>query len=110
MLDFVGQLALTIHGSTVQPFVPGHSAMTVRSPVGVVAAIAPRNNPLGLLSWKLVPALAAGNTVVLSRRVFRRAFFNVVTGDGKGRCSTYRSPERQQDRLHRVDVNGPCDR
>ena len=37
---------------------------TVREPMGVVAAITPWNSPLFLLSWKLGPALAAGNTVV----------------------------------------------
>lgn len=37
---------------------------TLRSPLGVVAAISPWNLPLYLLSWKIAPALAAGNTVV----------------------------------------------
>lgn len=40
-------------------------AYTVRVPLGVVAAIIPWNSPLVILSWKLAPALAAGNTVVL---------------------------------------------
>lgn len=39
-------------------------AYTVREPVGVVAAITPWNSPLLLLTWKLGPALAAGNTVI----------------------------------------------
>ncbi len=38
---------------------------TLREPVGVVAAIVPWNSPLLLATWKLAPALAAGNTVVL---------------------------------------------
>lgn len=37
---------------------------TLRQPIGVVAAISPWNLPLYLLSWKIAPALAAGNTVV----------------------------------------------
>src|SRR5262249_22184229 len=37
---------------------------TLRQPLGVVACISPWNLPLYLLSWKLAPALAAGNTVV----------------------------------------------
>lgn len=37
---------------------------TLRAPLGVVAAIAPWNLPLYLLTWKIAPALAAGNTVV----------------------------------------------
>src|SRR5437879_7593786 len=38
---------------------------TLREPVGVVAAIVPWNFPLLLTSWKVAPALAAGNTVVI---------------------------------------------
>jgi (Z)-2-((N-methylformamido)methylene)-5-hydroxybutyrolactone dehydrogenase len=45
------------------PF-PNFTTYTVREPLGVVAAITPWNTPLGLLGWKLFPALAAGNTVV----------------------------------------------
>lgn len=53
-----------IHGETVPvrgPFLH----YTLREPVGVVAAIVPWNFPLLLASWKVAPALAAGNTVVL---------------------------------------------
>jgi acyl-CoA reductase-like NAD-dependent aldehyde dehydrogenase len=45
--------------------VPGGVAMTFREPLGVVALITPWNFPLTIASWKLAPALAAGNTVVL---------------------------------------------
>ena len=45
--------------------VPGGIAMTFREPIGVVALITPWNFPLTIASWKLAPALAAGNTVVL---------------------------------------------
>jgi aldehyde dehydrogenase (NAD+) len=44
---------------------PNFVAYTVREPIGVVAAITPWNTPLGLLGWKLFPALAAGNSVVV---------------------------------------------
>ena len=53
-----------IHGETVPvrgPFLN----YTLREPIGVVAAIVPWNFPLLLASWKVAPALAAGNTVVL---------------------------------------------
>jgi aldehyde dehydrogenase (NAD+) len=56
--------ATKIHGETVPvrgPFLH----YTLREPVGVVAAIVPWNFPLLLASWKVAPALAAGNTVVL---------------------------------------------
>jgi acyl-CoA reductase-like NAD-dependent aldehyde dehydrogenase len=45
--------------------VAGGVAMTFREPLGVVALITPWNFPLNIASWKLAPALAAGNTVVL---------------------------------------------
>jgi acyl-CoA reductase-like NAD-dependent aldehyde dehydrogenase len=45
--------------------VAGGVAMTFREPLGVVALITPWNFPLSIASWKLAPALAAGNTVVL---------------------------------------------
>ncbi len=45
--------------------VAGGQAFTVREPIGVVALITPWNFPLAIASWKLAPALAAGNTVVL---------------------------------------------
>ncbi len=45
--------------------VSGGIAMTFREPVGVVALITPWNFPLAIASWKMGPALAAGNTVVL---------------------------------------------
>jgi betaine-aldehyde dehydrogenase len=45
--------------------VAGGEAFTVREPLGVVGLIVPWNFPLVIASWKLAPALAAGNTVVL---------------------------------------------
>jgi acyl-CoA reductase-like NAD-dependent aldehyde dehydrogenase len=45
--------------------VAGGVAMTFREPLGVVALITPWNFPLNIAAWKMAPALAAGNTVVL---------------------------------------------
>jgi betaine-aldehyde dehydrogenase len=45
--------------------VAGGQAMTVREPLGVVGLITPWNFPLAIATWKMGPALAAGNTVVL---------------------------------------------
>lgn len=53
-----------IAGETL-PVHGGHLNYILREPVGVVAAIPPWNYPLLLASWKVAPALAAGNTVVL---------------------------------------------
>lgn len=58
-------LAETCHGKTVPVPYPNFSGYTLREPIGVVAAITPWNTPLGLLGWKLFPALAAGNTLVI---------------------------------------------
>jgi len=49
--------------------VAGGEAFTVREPLGVVGLITPWNFPLLIASWKLAPALAAGNTVVLKPAV-----------------------------------------
>ena len=62
---FFAGLAETHAGATVPPARPGFTTFTLREPLGVVAAITPWNTPLGLLGWKLFPALAAGNTVVV---------------------------------------------
>lgn len=44
---------------------PGYTSMQRRDPLGVVAGIAPWNYPLMMAAWKIAPAIAAGNTVVL---------------------------------------------
>jgi len=62
---FFAGLAETHSGTTVPPPRQGFTTFTLREPIGVVAAITPWNTPLGLLAWKLFPALAAGNTVVI---------------------------------------------
>ncbi|MFQ5777603.1 MAG: aldehyde dehydrogenase family protein [Terriglobia bacterium] len=55
--------ATKIHGETIPVRGPFFN-YTLREPVGVVAAIVPWNFPLLLASWKIAPALAAGNTVI----------------------------------------------
>ncbi|NWL33614.1 aldehyde dehydrogenase family protein [Paenarthrobacter nitroguajacolicus] len=79
---------------------PGATALVTREPLGVVAAIVPWNFPLEIAIWKLAPALASGNTVVLkpaeqtSLSVLRLAelateaglpdgVLNIVTGTGR---------------------------
>ncbi|MEX2291091.1 MAG: aldehyde dehydrogenase [Mycobacteriales bacterium] len=57
-------LADKIEGRTVPPVNPNYFAYTRREPVGVVGAITPWNSPLLLLTFKLAPLLAAGNTCV----------------------------------------------
>ena len=53
-----------IHGMTV-PGDGSHHVQTLHEPIGVAGQIIPWNFPLLMLSWKLGPALACGNTVVL---------------------------------------------
>jgi aldehyde dehydrogenase (NAD+)/phenylacetaldehyde dehydrogenase len=58
--------ATKITGQTIPSSLPGEAlAYTRREPVGVVAAIVPWNFPLAIAAWKLAPALACGNAVIL---------------------------------------------
>lgn len=62
--EFYGGLATKIHGETMS--VPANSfSYVVREPIGVCGQIIPWNFPLLMVAWKLAPALAAGNTVIL---------------------------------------------
>ena len=51
-------------GLVAGEYLPGHTSMIRRDPVGVVASIAPWNYPLMMMAWKLAPAIGGGNTVV----------------------------------------------
>src|ERR1700754_1026121 len=97
---YFGGLSDKIQGD-VTPFdKPGIFHYTTFEPLGVVATIAPWNSPLLLAVWKIAPALAAGNTVVIKPSEFSSAssilfaklceeagvpdgVVNVVTGFGK---------------------------
>ncbi len=62
---YFGGLADKIEGAVLPIDKAGMFAFTRREPIGVIAAIVPWNSPLMLLTWKLAPLLAAGNTVVI---------------------------------------------
>src|SRR3989442_12811 len=64
VLRYYAGWASKIHGETVNTFETAFT-YTLREPVGVVGLIIPWNFPLLLASWKLGPALACGNTIVL---------------------------------------------
>ncbi|EJL9681525.1 aminobutyraldehyde dehydrogenase [Escherichia coli] len=82
-----------------KPLHKGHTSMIRRDPLGVVASIAPWNYPLMMAAWKLAPALAAGNCVVLkpseitpltalklaelAKDIFPAGVINVLFGRGK---------------------------
>lgn len=53
-----------LHAPVAGEYLPGHTSMIRRDPVGIVGSIAPWNYPLMMMAWKLAPAIAGGNTVV----------------------------------------------
>jgi len=53
-----------IHGQVIDT-TPAKLAYTIREPIGVCGQIIPWNYPLAMAAWKLGPALACGNTVVM---------------------------------------------
>ncbi|MEU8638290.1 aminobutyraldehyde dehydrogenase [Amycolatopsis sp. NPDC048633] len=64
-LRFFAGAARHLEGTAAGEYAPGHTSVIRREPVGVCAQIAPWNYPLMMAVWKIAPALAAGNTVVL---------------------------------------------
>ncbi|SSC67157.1 gamma-aminobutyraldehyde dehydrogenase [Ciceribacter selenitireducens] len=54
----------SLHAPVAGEYLPGHTSMIRRDPVGIVGSIAPWNYPLMMMAWKLAPAIAGGNTVV----------------------------------------------
>ena len=96
---FFAGAARTTTGALAGEYTPGFTSMVRRDPVGVVASIAPWNYPLMMAAWKLSPAVAAGNTVVLKpseqtplttlklatiiAELFPPGVINIITGRGK---------------------------
>jgi acyl-CoA reductase-like NAD-dependent aldehyde dehydrogenase len=64
-LDYYAELGRHIRGRVIPSPAPGQLSLVVKEPYGVVACIVPWNYPILLLMWKVAPALAAGNTVVI---------------------------------------------
>ncbi len=71
--QYFGGLADKIEGAVIPIDKPATFNYTRHEPLGVVAAITPWNSPMLLTAWKLAPALAAGNTVVLKPSEFTSA-------------------------------------
>lgn len=96
--DYYAELQRNTRGRVIPSVEPSQLAMVLKEPYGVAACIVPWNYPILLMSWKVAPALAAGNTVVmkpsemtpLSTLLFAAkccdhlppGVFNVVTGYG----------------------------
>jgi aminobutyraldehyde dehydrogenase len=98
-LRFFAGACRCMEGKAAGEYLAGYTSMTRREPVGVVGSIAPWNYPLMMAVWKVGPALAAGNTVVLKPSeqtpltslrlmelagdIFPPGVFNVITGHGE---------------------------
>jgi betaine-aldehyde dehydrogenase len=64
-LRFFAGAARVLEGRSAGEYLKDHTSMIRREPVGVVGQVTPWNYPLMMAIWKIAPALAAGNTVVL---------------------------------------------
>src|SRR3989442_755443 len=98
-IRFFAGAARVLEGRATGEYMSGFTSMLRREPLGVVGSIAPWNYPLMMAAWKIGPALAAGNTVVLkpseltpltalrlaelSADILPPGVFNVVTGRGE---------------------------
>lgn len=98
-LRYFAGAARNMEGKAVAEYLPGRTSLIRRDPVGVVASIAPWNYPLLMAGWKIGPALATGNTVVLkpsartpitalmlgvlAQEFFPAGVLNVITGPGE---------------------------
>jgi 1-pyrroline dehydrogenase len=98
-LRFFAGAARMLEGRSAGEYMTGYTSMIRREPVGVVGSIAPWNYPLMMAIWKIGPALAAGNTVVLkpseltplsalrlaelAADIFPAGVLNVITGHGE---------------------------
>ncbi len=64
-IRFFAGAARVLEGKSAGEYLAGHTSFIRREPIGVCAQVAPWNYPLLMAVWKIAPALAAGNTVVL---------------------------------------------
>ncbi|MFE2774254.1 gamma-aminobutyraldehyde dehydrogenase [Microbacterium resistens] len=64
-LRFFAGAARSLEGRAAGEYLAGHTSYVRREPVGVIGQVTPWNYPLNMAVWKIAPALAAGNTVVL---------------------------------------------
>jgi betaine-aldehyde dehydrogenase len=96
-IRFFAGAARMLEGKSAAEYMAGHTSYVRREPVGVCAQVTPWNYPLMMAIWKIAPALAAGNTVVLkpsdttpastlllaqvASEFFPKGVLNVVCGD-----------------------------
>src|SRR5690242_12084022 len=65
MTYFIAGEGRRLHGFTTKAELPNKYAMCTREPIGVCGLITPWNFPMAIPSWKILPALVCGNTVVI---------------------------------------------
>jgi 1-pyrroline dehydrogenase len=98
-IRFFAGAARTMEGRAAGEYMRGYTSMIRREPVGIVGQIAPWNYPLMMAVWKIAPALAAGNVIVLkpseqtplttlrmaqlAADILPAGVLNVITGDGE---------------------------
>lgn len=115
---FFAGAARCLNGLAAGEYLAGHTSMIRRDPVGVVASIAPWNYPLMMAAWKLAPALAAGNCVVIkpseitpltalklaefAKDIFPAGVINVLFGRGK----TVGDPLTGHEKVRMVSLTG----
>jgi len=103
-LRYFAGAARNLEGRPAGEYTEGYTSMVRREPVGVVGQVAPWNYPLMMAVWKIGPALAAGNTVVLKPAettpittlklaelagdLLPKGVLNVITGHGQPAGST----------------------
>ena len=108
-LDFYAELGRTERGRVVPSGEEGQLNLVLKEPFGVVAALVPWNYPILLLMWKLAPALAAGNTVVIKpspytplstielcegfAKIFPEGVVNVVVGEADVGAALVAAPD-----------------
>ena len=96
-LRFFAGAARVLEGRAAGEYMAGHTSWVRREPIGVVGQVTPWNYPMMMAMWKIAPALAAGNTIVLkpsdttpettllmaelASEFLPAGTFNVVTGD-----------------------------
>jgi 1-pyrroline dehydrogenase len=98
-IRFFAGAARTLEGRAAGEYMRGYTSMIRREPVGIVGQISPWNYPLMMAVWKIAPALAAGNVIVLkpseqtplttlrmaqlAEEILPAGVLNVITGDGE---------------------------
>ncbi|MBA4083637.1 gamma-aminobutyraldehyde dehydrogenase [Janibacter terrae] len=96
-IRFFAGAARVLEGRASAEYMQGHTSWIRREPIGVVGQVTPWNYPMMMAAWKIAPALAAGNTVVLkpsdttpettllmaeiAAEFLPAGTFNVITGD-----------------------------